>query len=126
MKQIVSRVKSILIVDDSLIVMHSLIPLLETIDGIEIVIHVPTYREALEMLAVIRPDLIMLDICLPDKSGIELLQKIRQKDREVLVIMVSNDAIPEYRAVCQKLGAQYFIDKSKEFDLIPELIAQES
>jgi DNA-binding NarL/FixJ family response regulator len=117
--------KTLLVVDDSIVVVDRLIPLLESIENIAIVIHAGTYQEAIEMLSQIKPDMILLDINLPDKSGIELLKKIREKDREIVVIMITNHATPEYSKLCKRLGANYFFDKSKDFEMIPEVIQEE-
>jgi DNA-binding NarL/FixJ family response regulator len=114
--------KTLLIVDDSIVVVDRLIPILENLENISFVIHAASYEEAMEMLGEIRPDLVLLDIQLPDRSGIELLRKIREKDQEMIVIMISNHATPEYGKLCKKLGAQHLFDKSSDFELIPEAI----
>jgi len=118
------RKKTLLIVDDSIVVVDRLIPMLENLENIALVIHAGSYEEAIEMLAAITPDFILLDIQLPDKSGIELLREIREKDQEIVVIMISNHATPEYGKVCKSLGAQHFFDKSKDFELISNVIEE--
>jgi CheY-like chemotaxis protein len=118
------RKKTLLIVEDSMIVVDRLIPMLESLENIAFVIHAGSYEEAIEMLAAIRPDFILLDIQLPDKSGIELLKEIREKDQEMIVIMISNHATPEYGNLCKRLGAQHFFDKSKDFELISDVIEE--
>ncbi|HSZ86145.1 MAG TPA: response regulator [Puia sp.] len=117
--------KTLLVVDDSMVVVDRLIPMLESLENIAIVIHAGSYQEAIEMITEMKPDLILLDINLPDKSGIELLRKIREKNQEIVVIMITNHATPEYSKLCKRLGAQYFFDKSKDFELIPEVIEEE-
>jgi DNA-binding NarL/FixJ family response regulator len=116
--------KTVLVVDNSIVIVDRLIPMLENMENIGIVIHAGTYQEAIEMLVEIRPDMILLDINLPDKNGIELLKKIREKDQEVIVIMITNYATPQYSRLCKKLGAQYFFDKSKDFELIADVIEE--
>jgi DNA-binding NarL/FixJ family response regulator len=118
------RNKTLLIVDDSIVVVDRLIPMLEDLENIACVIHAGSYEEAIEMLEQIRPDFILLDIQLPDKSGIELLREIREKDQEMVVIMITNHATPEYGKVCKGLGAQHFFDKSKDFELISDVIEE--
>jgi DNA-binding NarL/FixJ family response regulator len=124
-EMIMKKKKTLLIVDDSILVVERLIPLLEDNENIALVIHAGTYQEAIETLAEIKPDLILLDIQLPDKSGIELLKKIREKDQEIVVVMISNQATPEYVNLCKKMGAQYFFDKSRDFEMIPEILEAE-
>jgi DNA-binding NarL/FixJ family response regulator len=68
------------------------------------------------------PDMILLDIHLPDKSGIELLDHFIKNYPDIKVIMVTNKASQYYRELCLGLGAHHFIDKSKEFEMIPSII----
>ncbi len=69
-----------------------------------------------------RPDMILLDIHLPDRSGIEFLEQIITTYPQIIVIMVTNKASQYYRELCLGLGAHHFIDKSKEFEMIPSII----
>lgn len=69
-----------------------------------------------------KPDLVLLDINLPGKSGIELLRKIKGSGSECEVIMITNHADDYYKKVCRDLGADYFLDKSIEFSMLPEII----
>lgn len=68
------------------------------------------------------PDMILLDIHLPDRSGIEFLEQILNTHPQIKVIMVTNKASQYYRELCLGLGAHHFIDKSKEFEMIPSII----
>ena len=58
-----------------------------------------------------RPDLVLLDIALPDVNGIEVLKQIRSIDPTIGVIMVtaSKDALIAREAL--QLGALYYVDK---------------
>jgi DNA-binding NarL/FixJ family response regulator len=118
--------KIVLIVDDSVLILERMIPMLEEIAAVQFVMHAASYKEAVELLKEVIPDVALLDIQLPDKSGIELLRSIKTNHQEVTVFMVSNQANEYYRDLCKKLGADHFFDKSKEFHLIPEAISAES
>jgi DNA-binding NarL/FixJ family response regulator len=59
---------------------------------------------------------------LPGKSGIDLLKFIVKEYPNVKVIMFSNLLDENYIKVCRKIGAKYFIDKSRDFDLIPAML----
>jgi DNA-binding NarL/FixJ family response regulator len=67
----------------------------------------------------------LLDINLPDKSGIELLRKIKEDYKKTKVFMITNQANDYYKDMCKKLGADNFFDKSIDFNLIPDLISAE-
>jgi response regulator of citrate/malate metabolism len=80
------------------------------------------YATALQSIEDNKPNMLLLDIHLPDKSGIELLEFMVKNHPDVKVIMVSNKASQYYRELCMGIGANHFIDKSKEFEKIPEII----
>jgi DNA-binding NarL/FixJ family response regulator len=114
--------KIVLIVDDSPIIIERLKTMLEDLANVQTILHAGTYANALPILAKDNPDIVILDINLPDKSGIELLRYIKKNQAEVTVIMLSNQAGDYYRNLCQLCGAQYFIDKSTEFEQVPGII----
>ena len=74
------------------------------------------------------PDVLILDIYLkddaPSSSGITLLSKVRETNKHLQIIMLSNLSGPEYNSKCMELGANFFLDKSSEFERIPELLLQ--
>src|ERR1700743_40654 len=115
--------KTVLIVDDSLLIMERMIPILEEIDNISFVVQAGSFREGVEVLNMLKPDMVLLDINLPDKSGIELLRFIREKQMEITVLMITNHADGCYMEVCRQLGARHFLDKSKDMDLISEVLS---
>ncbi|HTI92918.1 MAG TPA: response regulator transcription factor [Puia sp.] len=115
--------KTVLIVDDSLLIMERMIPILEEIDNISFVVQAGSFREAVEVLRTLNPDMVLLDINLPDKSGIDLLHFIRAKQMEITVLMITNQTDSYYMEICHKLGAKYFLDKSKDIDLISGVLA---
>jgi CheY-like chemotaxis protein len=116
--------KSILIVDDSEIVVQRLQIMLKGLErNGDTIWHAGDYPEALRLLAESRPDIVLLDIHLPVKSGIELLQYIKINYPATIVIMLTNESGDYYRKICKNLGAAYFIDKSKEFEWVPDIIS---
>ena len=78
--------------------------------------------EAYEMISAEPPHLILLDINMRGKNGVELLKEIKLKYPAIKVMMVTNQSVDYYQPICKELGADYFIDKSTEFELIPEII----
>jgi DNA-binding NarL/FixJ family response regulator len=115
--------KVVLVVDDSLVVLERMIPMLQDSQNVEFIVHAGSYKEALAVLQEIKPDCILLDIQLPDQSGIELLQLIREKYEQILVFVMTNHASEHYRTICKEMGASRFFDKSMDFARIPEALA---
>jgi DNA-binding NarL/FixJ family response regulator len=112
----------VLIVDDSKIVCEGLQRMLINVDGVEIVGQVHNAKDAIRSISELNPDVVILDIRMPGKSGIEVLKDIRDKKLPIRVIMLTNYPYPQYRKKCGELGADYFIDKVAELEKIPKLI----
>lgn len=104
--------KSVLIVDDSLVVAEKLIELLSDIKVVLSVTHCSDYEEAVQYIELRKPDIVMLDIRIAGKSGIILLRHIKQKYPDSFVIMITNHNDQYYRSMCLNSGANAFLDKS--------------
>ena len=114
--------KAILIVDDSLLITERVTEVLKDLERVSAITKAHNYSEALTTLEHVRPDIVLLDINLPDTNGIELLRYLKQKDPSIVVIMFTNRGNHYYRDLCQRLGAEFFVDKSKGFDELPGII----
>lgn len=97
--------------------------MLKSIDGIRSINAAGDYSSAMHLLSDPSPDIVLLDINLPGGSGIDILRDIRSRYPRIIVIMLTNQSDDDYRAACKNLGARYFIDKSKEFEQVPAIIA---
>ncbi len=112
----------VLIVDDSAIVQERLMTILTELEGIEIIGQAENGIEALKFIKQKKPHTVILDIRMPGGNGIDVLQDIKQIDPNIKVIMFTNYPYSQYRTKCMKSGADYFLDKSAEFNKIPEII----
>lgn len=114
----------ILIVDDSNIILERLAYLLgETDLGINLFC-VNYAVDGIQELEKRAPDILILDINLPGMSGIEMLRKVREMMHiQPIIIMLTNNAFSCYQSECIKMGANYFLDKAKDFQRIPSIIA---
>jgi response regulator of citrate/malate metabolism len=110
------------LVDDALIITKRISDMLQEIEFIEDIYVASTFTQATEIIDETPPDLVLLDIHLADKSGIDLLTLLHTNYPTIKVIMVSNKASEYYRELCATIGANSFIDKSKEFEMIPSVI----
>jgi DNA-binding NarL/FixJ family response regulator len=113
----------ILIVDDSMNFIERMVSLLDEADNIGYINVAKSYEEAIKIFFEERPDVVLLDINLPDKNGIELLRGMKESRRNCEIIMVTNQTDEYYRKQCGELGAKYFLDKSNDFGLIPGIIS---
>ena len=114
----------VLIVDDSKIVCDGLQRMLIHIADVEIVGPAHNAKDAIRFISESKPDVVILDIRLPDLSGIDDLKNIRDKKLPIRVIMLTNYPYPQYRKKCEALGADYFFDKVTEIEEIPKVIEE--
>lgn len=112
----------VFITDDSLIVREHLVTMLDELAGIEIVGQAENVAEAISGIQNLQPDVVILDIRMPDGSGIDVLRHIKQDGVGPMVIILTNYPYPGYRQKCMQAGADFFLDKSTEFDQIPKLL----
>jgi response regulator of citrate/malate metabolism len=112
----------VLIVDDNMKFVDRMISMLEELNNIGYINVAGNYNDAARFLDQERPDLVLLDINLPGKSGIELLRRIKENGNKSEVIMISNQADDYYRKQSRELGAKHFLDKSNEFGRVPEIV----
>lgn len=112
-----------MIVDDSPIIIDRLKIILGGLDNLQSIIQAESYYEAVSLLGDNPPDIAILDINLPDKSGIELLRYIKSHHDGITIIMLSNQSDDYYRNLCRSLGSHYFVDKSTEFEQVPLIVS---
>lgn len=114
----------VFVADDSRIVRERLVTMLDELIGVEIVGQAETVSDTIDAIQKVSPDVVILDIHMPDGSGIDVLQSIKQADPAPIVIVLTNYPYPVYRQKCLEAGADVFLDKSTEFDQIPHLFEQ--
>ena len=114
----------LLIVDDNSNFVDRMINLLEESGYIRKISVAGNYEEAQSVLFSENPEIVLLDINLPGKNGIEFLKLIRKNNKRCEVIMITNHADDYYRQQCEALGARHFLDKSSDFGLVPGIIDQ--
>lgn len=68
--------------------------------------------EAIGSFSSFAPDILILDIALPDGSGIDLLKKFKYENPKAIEIILTNYPTAEFNKICKQLGADYFFDKS--------------
>ncbi len=78
----------------------------------------------LDALRQVRPDVVILDIRMPGGNGIEVLREVKKMAPAPQVIMLTNFAYAQYRKKCKEAGADFFFDKSTEFEKLPQALEQ--
>jgi DNA-binding NarL/FixJ family response regulator len=115
-------VKRVYVVDDSVLIRERLVDILAGISDVQVVGQSADAYEALAMIRKMRPDVVILDLQMPGRSGIELLKDIKGSTPTVRVIVFTNYAYPQYQRQCMSLGAEYFLSKVSEFERLSALL----
>ncbi|RME89022.1 MAG: DNA-binding response regulator [Anaerolineae bacterium] len=101
----------LLLVDDHAVVRSGLRMLLSTESDVEIVGEAGTAAEALEKVAIVKPDVVLMDIGLPDMSGIEATREIRRRFPRVAVVALTIHEDEEYFFKMLEAGASGYVPK---------------
>ncbi len=99
-----------LVADDSAFARRNIAAVLEKLGG-SVVGEASDGLEALALFGTLHPDLVLLDITMPQLDGVETLRRIIEQDRNARVIIVSSIGHKEmvWKAIC--LGAKSFVTK---------------
>ena len=114
----------VFIADDSHVVVERLADLLKEVPGVQLVGRAEDVPGAIDSIVDANPDAVILDLQMPGGSGLEVLRAIRQSHPSVMVLICTNYPYPQYREECFAAGANYFLDKSAEFEKIPEILRE--
>jgi two-component system chemotaxis response regulator CheY len=115
--------KRLLVVDDALL-MRKMIRDVAAEVGWEVVAEARNGREAVELYDRLRPDLVTMDVVMPEMSGLEALRRIRAVDPDAQVVMVT--ALDQKQTLLESIrdGAIDFIVKPFERDRIASLLTK--
>jgi DNA-binding NarL/FixJ family response regulator len=103
--------KSLIIADDHPIFREGLKQIINRVPGIEVVAEADTGDAALAQIQQMSPDLVALDIAMPGKDGLEVLERIVDKKHAPLVIIVTSYDDNAYLNKAFELGARAYVIK---------------
>lgn len=112
----------VLIVDDHIIVRNGVRLMLSTADDIEVVGEAETAEAAMRLVQNERLDVALIDIALPDKSGLELLKAMRAVRPHLAVLVLSMYSEQVYAVRALKLGASGYLTKNTSAETIAEAV----
>jgi len=91
---------------------------------VEIIGEAGNGTEAIRATQKLKPDVVIPDIRMPERNGIEVLKDIKENNSSPLVIVLTNYPYPQYQKRCMELEAKYFFKKSSEFEKVAEVFKQ--
>jgi DNA-binding NarL/FixJ family response regulator len=114
----------ILIVDDHPIFRHGLMQLLSQEDDLEVCGEAEDYHGAMKAAALLKPDMIVVDITLKDMSGIDLIKEIHKIDKSVPMLVISMHDESLYAERAFRAGARGYIMKQEASESVVQAIRQ--
>ena len=114
--------KKILVCDDSVLARKQLMDAVKEVSEGAVFIEGKNGSEAVDLYKSEKPDLVFMDIVMPEKDGNTALSEIKEFDNEAVIIIVSSVGTQDQLKKAIQLGAKDFIQKPFEKSQIQEII----
>jgi two-component system chemotaxis response regulator CheY len=114
--------KKILVCDDSVLARKQLIDAVNEVSSGATFLEAKNGAEAVDVYKKEKPELVFMDIVMPQKDGTQALEEIRSFDEDATIIIVSSVGTQEQLKKAIQLGAKDFIQKPFEKNQIQEII----
>ena len=112
----------VLLVEDSRVLAERLRESLDTLANVEIVGAVADESSAVAAVRTQHVDVIILDLQLKEGTGFGVVQRLGKTRPKVIVF--TNYMLPEYQRLANTLGVEYFLNKSLDYERLPQLIQE--
>jgi DNA-binding NarL/FixJ family response regulator len=110
------------VVEDSVPVRERLVDMINEIEGFVVVGQAATFNGAVNGIRQTGPDIAIFDIQLADGSGIDALAEVRRELPGIRSIVLTNYTTPQHEKASADAGAEYFLDKSADFEKIAGIL----
>jgi len=114
----------VFLVDDSTLVRVRLAAMLQDMWEVDNVVEAGTVAEALALLPESKPDVVVVDMRLPDGDGLEVLRAAKRLQPQPTVVVLTNYTYDQLRSTCLEAGADEFLDKRTQFDRLPAIVTR--
>ncbi|WP_028220914.1 response regulator [Paraburkholderia oxyphila] len=106
----------VFLVDDPTPVRRKISEAFSAIPDVVVVGEAEDTATALTEIATSGADVAVIDLRLTASSGIELIAQLSREQPEVVTVVLTNHSTAPFRTACQRAGAEFFFDKTSEFD----------
>lgn len=114
----------VLVIGDSLKIRQRLINIVCESEDMELIGQSKVTSEAMNICLSLRPDMVIMDMDAQTNDSAGMLTQIKKCNASIVVIALSNYPFAEYATKCIESGADYFLEKSTEFDQIGKILRQ--
>ena len=112
----------VLLVEDSRVLSERMRESLEGLDNVEVVGAVADESAAVAAVRQHAVDVIVLDLQLKEGTGFGVVQRLGKTRPKIIVF--TNYMLPEYQRLASSLGVEYFLNKSLDYERLPQLLAE--
>jgi DNA-binding response OmpR family regulator len=125
-RPLAEEVMNALVVEDSPQIAERLVELVSVPDRVEVVATAATEDEALAVCDSHSIGLAIVDLQLAQGTGFGVIRRLRAAagSSPACIVVLTNHAVPALKVAAFEAGADYFLDKSKDFATIPRLIGE--
>ena len=113
----------VFIADDSDAVRERLHELVSDVEDVTVIGEASDGGQALEGIEDFRPDVVILDIRMPQTNGFDVLERLQGRGSPTVIVLTAF-AYRQYREKCLETGASYFFDKATEFERIADVLEE--
>ena len=79
-------------------------------------------EEAMQKIKALRPEVVFMDVRLPGENGLELTKRIKAQYPDIIVVIITNYDLPEYREAAFESRADHFISKDSFLKIINSIL----
>lgn len=114
----------VLLVEDSQIICSLVTDMINNVAGLTVIESVGTEADAVGAVTRGDVDVVILDLQLRSGTGFGVLRALRAMAKRPAVVVFTNFALNTYRESALALGAQHFLDKSRDYDRLPTILTE--
>jgi len=112
----------VLLVEDSPLLCERISELVESLPGVQLAGTVNSEGAAVDALTRSSIDVVILDLQLKKGTGFGVLRAMSKVCKRPAVVVFTNFALATYRETALAMGAQHFLDKSRDYDQLPVVL----
>jgi len=118
--------KRILIVEDNVFFLQFLKETLDSRFPSMDIFEATNGEEALRRIETSSPDAILMDLRLPGENGLELTKRIKAQHPDIIVVIITNYDLPEYREAAYQCRADHFVTKDSFLKMVKSILTDEN
>ena len=94
-------------------------------ENVDYILDASGYSQPVSLLAQVSPDMVVLNLKLPDNAAINLVGSNMQDSMDLKMGMITSNPRAFYISLCTTLDSAYFIDSASILELIPEIVSKQ-